>query len=170
MEWLLHRIEEAVVGKDPSFRLARKQKVREELGIGSSTGPGEGGNVVVLVDLPGQAELYLNHPSLKQVVNAICELGLTPCLLELYDCTYLYQVEDFVSVCMMTLTSMLNLDMPHLSLLSKIDVTLAPFSSWRVAAPLTACSTTTSRCPLSSGCLLTWGSARQLGFCTRSLK
>jgi hypothetical protein len=90
--------------------------------MGNKSSPGEGGNVIVLIDLPGQAELYLNHPSLKQVVNAICELGLTPCLLELYDCTYLYQVEDFVSICMMTLTSMLNLDMPHLSLLSKIDV------------------------------------------------
>jgi hypothetical protein len=28
VEWLLKGIEKAVVGKDPSFRLARKEKVR----------------------------------------------------------------------------------------------------------------------------------------------
>jgi hypothetical protein len=73
--------------------------------------------------LPGQAELYLNHESMKKVINTLVQTySLSPCLLELFDATYIYRIEDYISMCMMTLTSMINLEMPHLSLLNKIDV------------------------------------------------
>jgi len=34
----------------------------------------------------------------------------------------MYQVNDFVSLCMMSLVTMINFQMPHINVLNKIDV------------------------------------------------
>lgn len=46
------------------------------------------------------------------------------CLLELFDATYIYEVNDFVSMCMVALTTGINFEMPQINLINKIDVTL----------------------------------------------
>jgi hypothetical protein len=57
------------------------------------------------------------------------------CLLELFDATYIYNIDDFVSMCMMALTTGINFDLPHIPVLNKIDV----------GALLRSCSGTTNR-------------------------
>lgn len=43
-------------------------------------------------------------------------------ILELFDSTYIYQVNDFVALSMMSLVTMINLQMPQINILNKIDV------------------------------------------------
>lgn len=44
------------------------------------------------------------------------------CLLELFDATYIYEINDFVSMCMIALTTGINFEMPQINLINKIDV------------------------------------------------
>jgi hypothetical protein len=43
-------------------------------------------------------------------------------MLELFDCTYIYELKHFISLCMMSLASMVNFELPHINVLNKIDV------------------------------------------------
>ena len=68
-------------------------------------------------------ELYLQSDSLKKVIEALIKkFKLKACLLELFDATYIYEVNNFVSMCLISLTTSINIELPHVSLLSKIDV------------------------------------------------
>lgn len=81
--------------------------------------------ITLIFDLPGQMELYLQSDSLKRVINALIKkFSLKTCLLELFDATYIYEVNNFVSMCFISLTTGMNIEMPHISLISKIDVNI----------------------------------------------
>jgi hypothetical protein len=60
--------------------------------VGSKIGGlgGEGG-LMVIFDLPGQMELYVQSGSMQRVVAGLSgRFSLSSCLLELFDATYLY--------------------------------------------------------------------------------
>lgn len=83
-------------------------------------------NILIIFDLPGQAEIYLSNDSLKHLIRKlVSEHSLTACILELFDATYLLELPHFISMCMMSLASIINLEMPHVNLLNKIDVILS---------------------------------------------
>lgn len=77
----------------------------------------------MIFDLPGQPELYLAHDSMKMIIKDLTKVySLNACVVELFDATYIYEITNLVSMIMMSLSSMINLEMPHLNLLNKIDV------------------------------------------------
>ena len=80
------------------------------------------GDTLFLFDLPGQIELYVNHQSLRTVVERIQKTGMQVCFVELFDCTYVYGLKHFLSMCMMSLASMINFEVPHINVLNKIDL------------------------------------------------
>jgi|JI6StandDraft_1071083.scaffolds.fasta_scaffold31462_4 hypothetical protein len=79
------------------------------------------GETLFLFDLPGQIELYVNHQSLRTVVDRI-QKAMQVCFVELFDCTYVYGLKHFLSMCMMSLASMINFEVPHINVLNKIDL------------------------------------------------
>ncbi len=80
-------------------------------------------NCLLIFDLPGQVELYINECSLKHVIERVStELHLKSCIIELFDCSYLYETNDFISLCMMSLCSLVNFNLPHVNILNKIDL------------------------------------------------
>jgi hypothetical protein len=82
-----------------------------------------------------------------EIVGALKKrLNLRCCLLELFDATYIYEINDFVSMCMIALTTGINFEMPQINLIHKIDVRQCRPSCSRIGSLGMACSRSTSRC------------------------
>eukprot|EP01016_Furgasonia_blochmanni_P046312 TRINITY_DN6651_c0_g1_i2.p1 TRINITY_DN6651_c0_g1~~TRINITY_DN6651_c0_g1_i2.p1 ORF type:complete len:268 (-),score=60.72 TRINITY_DN6651_c0_g1_i2:137-940(-) len=78
-----------------------------------------------IFDLPGQTELFVNNDSLLHIINTLTtdeDFKLSLVAVELFDSHYCYDASKFLSVCLYSLTSMINLSLPHINVLSKIDL------------------------------------------------
>ena len=86
----------------------------------------------IIFDLPGQLELFLNSDSLKSIINRLRnDLGsrrLKPTVVELFDSHCIQDNNKYLSACTYSLVSMINLDLPHLNVLSKVDLITEPSS------------------------------------------
>ncbi|WVQ72166.1 hypothetical protein IAR50_001711 [Cryptococcus sp. DSM 104548] len=80
------------------------------------------GNGYVVFDTPGQAELWTNHDSLKNVVDKLIKLDYRLAAVHLSDSHYITDASKFISVTLLALRAMLQMEMPHLNVLSKIDL------------------------------------------------
>ena len=66
--------------------------------------------ITLIFDLPGQMELYLQSDSIKSVIEKLVKkFSLTTCLLELFDSSYINQVNNFVSMCLISLATGMNI-------------------------------------------------------------
>ena len=96
-------------------------------------------SIYVLVDSPGQIELYTNHESLKRVINKLNSLAkqketiderteqnsvidLRLVAVNLVDSHYCTEAAKFISVALNCLNCMIHLEMPHINVLSKVDL------------------------------------------------
>ncbi|KAL9005893.1 MAG: hypothetical protein Q9188_001355 [Gyalolechia gomerana] len=75
----------------------------------------------VLFDCPGQVELFTHHSSLRNIFFRIQKLGYRLVALHLTDSYCLTLPSLYVSTLLLSLRSMLQLDLPHLNVLTKID-------------------------------------------------
>lgn len=79
----------------------------------------------LIFDLPGQLELFLNSDSLKKILKGIMDMEeakLNLVITELFDSHYCYDDDKFLSACVYSLISMINLELPHVNVLSKVDL------------------------------------------------
>jgi len=94
----------------------------------------------VVFDLPGQVELSTNHSSLKNIITRLTKsdfrvglfvpsrekrLALTYLQLaavNLCDAHYITDAAKYISVLLLSLRTMLQLELPHVNVLSKIDL------------------------------------------------
>mmetsp|Transcript_20684 Transcript_20684/g.57737 ORF Transcript_20684/g.57737 Transcript_20684/m.57737 type:complete len:313 (-) Transcript_20684:887-1825(-) len=85
--------------------------------------PIEKSGAYCLFDLPGQAELFMMHDNLKHILDIITQkwhYRLTAVhLVDAHLCT---DASKFISCLMMSLSTMLHLELPHINVLSKIDL------------------------------------------------
>lgn len=86
----------------------------------------------LLFDFPGQVELYTHHDSVKLLLKQLEKWGHRIVTIHLTDAHYCSEPGKFVSVLMTALSTMVQLETPHLNVLSKIDLLPAygplPFS------------------------------------------
>ncbi|XP_075250364.1 GPN-loop GTPase 2-like [Convolutriloba macropyga] len=76
-----------------------------------------------IFDLPGQVELYTHDDSVQFIVEKLTEkFDLRLVCLNLIDSHYCSEPAKFISACMTCLSSMLRLALPHINVLSKIDL------------------------------------------------
>jgi len=76
----------------------------------------------LLIDCPGQVELYTHNDSVKNVATRLeKELNLRLSAVHLVDSHYCSDASKFISVCMTSLNAMLQMEMPHVNVLSKVD-------------------------------------------------
>lgn len=128
MEWLYEEIQGAVQKRNPSADILRNTKAVESLGLKEI----QTDNILLIFDLPGQTELFLSHDSLRNIIfSLIKRFNLEPCLLELFDATYIYRLSDFTSMIMMSLATICHIEIPHIAILNKIDVLFSLASSAR---------------------------------------
>ncbi|KAF2143679.1 uncharacterized protein K452DRAFT_267973 [Aplosporella prunicola CBS 121167] len=79
------------------------------------------GDDYILFDCPGQVELFTHHSSLRNVFFRLQKLGYRLVVLHLTDSFALSQPSLYISALLLALRSMLQMDLPHLNVLTKID-------------------------------------------------
>ncbi|OCH86015.1 cytoplasmic protein [Obba rivulosa] len=81
-----------------------------------------GNDTYVLFDLPGQVELSTNHDSVKNIVHKLAKSGYRLAAVHLCDAHYVTDASKYVSMLMLSLRAMLHLELPHINVLSKVDL------------------------------------------------
>ncbi|KAJ9598591.1 hypothetical protein L9F63_010720, partial [Diploptera punctata] len=75
-----------------------------------------------LFDCPGQVELYTHHSAIKNITASLIKFGLHLCCVHLVDSHYCSDSSKFISTLMLSLSTMLQIELPHINVLSKIDI------------------------------------------------
>jgi GTPase SAR1 family protein len=76
----------------------------------------------VLFDCPGQVELYTVHDSMRRITAALVKQGLRLCSVHLVDSVQCKQGTAFVAATLLALSTTLQLELPHINVLSKVDL------------------------------------------------
>ena len=76
----------------------------------------------LIFDCPGQVELYTHHESTRNIVRAISKEGTNLTCVHLIDSYYCNSPFTFVSATLLSLNTMLQLELPHVNVFSKIDL------------------------------------------------
>ena len=80
-------------------------------------------NSYFIFDLPGQVELYTHDESVQLVIEKLVKrFDLRLVCLNLIDSHYCSDPSKFISACMTCLSSMMRLALPHINVLSKMDL------------------------------------------------
>ncbi|NXO63937.1 GPN2 GTPase, partial [Phainopepla nitens] len=76
----------------------------------------------LLFDCPGQVELYTHHRALKDVFARLAEWNFRLAAVHLVDSHYCTDPGKFISVLCTSLCTMLHVELPHVNVLSKMDL------------------------------------------------
>lgn len=77
----------------------------------------------LVFDCPGQVELFTHHNSLFKILKRLVKQNkLRLCVVSLVDSIYLTSPSQYISILLLSLRSMLQLDLPHVNVISKIDL------------------------------------------------
>ncbi|EWC47931.1 GPN-loop GTPase-like 2 [Drechslerella stenobrocha 248] len=80
------------------------------------------GEDYIIFDSPGQVELFTHHNSLRNIVTRLEKLGYRLVVIHLLDSHHLASASQYISILLTALRSMLLLPLPHLNVLSKMDL------------------------------------------------
>lgn len=80
-----------------------------------------GPDAYFLFDCPGQVELFICHDAFRKLVGRLAKAHFRLATVHLIDSHYIQDPAKFVSVLVLTLQSMLQLEYPHVNVLTKID-------------------------------------------------
>ncbi|XP_063926441.1 GPN-loop GTPase 3 [Zophobas morio] len=83
---------------------------------------GEDEDDYVLFDCPGQIELYTHLTAMKKLVKQLQDWNFNICAVFLVDVQFMTDGAKFLSGTMAALSVMVNLELPHVNLLSKMDL------------------------------------------------
>lgn len=78
-----------------------------------------------IIDFPGQLELFLNSGSVRNIIQKLRDpqnLRMRVTAVELFDSHYVQDPTKYLSACCYSLMTMINLDLPQINVLSKIDL------------------------------------------------
>ncbi|NXX81426.1 GPN2 GTPase, partial [Urocolius indicus] len=75
-----------------------------------------------LFDCPGQVELYTHHSALKNVFAQLAKWNFRLAAVHLVDSHYCTDPGKFISVLCTSLCTMLHVELPHVNVLSKMDL------------------------------------------------
>ncbi|KAG6415514.1 hypothetical protein SASPL_122926 [Salvia splendens] len=76
----------------------------------------------LVFDCPGQIELFSHVPVLKNFVEHLKRKNFNVCVVYLLDSQFITDVTKFISGCMASLSAMVQLELPHVNVLSKMDL------------------------------------------------
>ncbi|MEW5297896.1 MAG: hypothetical protein WDW36_001074 [Sanguina aurantia] len=94
------------------------EEVMEEFKLGPN-----GANTYILFDCPGQVELFTMHGSFQSIIKTITgDWAYRLTAVHLVDAHLCTDPSKFVSGLLLSLSTMLHLELPHVNVLSKIDL------------------------------------------------
>jgi len=76
----------------------------------------------LMIDCPGQVELYTTNNAVKEIVGRLVAADIRLTAVNLVDSHYCSDPAKFISICLTSLTTMLQVELPHVNLLSKVDM------------------------------------------------
>jgi len=76
----------------------------------------------LLFDTPGQVELSTSHDSMRNIIQVFTKMDIRLSCIHLVDSFVCTQAANFVSAVLLSLTSMLQLELPHVNVLTKVDL------------------------------------------------
>jgi len=76
----------------------------------------------LIFDCPGQIELYSHIPVLRTFVDQLKRWDFNVCAVYMLDSQFVSDVTKYISGCMASLSAMVQLELPHINVLSKIDL------------------------------------------------
>ena len=76
----------------------------------------------IIFDCPGQVELYAHHTCVQDLLRSLKALDLRLCSVHLLDSFYCCEPATFISAALLVAATMLRLGLPHVNVLTKIDL------------------------------------------------
>jgi len=76
----------------------------------------------LIFDMPGQVELFTHHRSIKNIFAKLEKLNYHLCAVHLVDSHYCSDPPKFISTLLLSLSTMLQVALPHVNVLSKADL------------------------------------------------
>ncbi|TPX62890.1 hypothetical protein PhCBS80983_g00163 [Powellomyces hirtus] len=77
----------------------------------------------LLFDCPGQVELFTHHSSLKNIIEKLSKsMDIRLCCTHLVDAHYCVDPSKYVALLLLSLKTMIQLELPHVNVLSKLDL------------------------------------------------
>mmetsp|Transcript_6517 Transcript_6517/g.12285 ORF Transcript_6517/g.12285 Transcript_6517/m.12285 type:complete len:543 (+) Transcript_6517:2023-3651(+) len=78
----------------------------------------------LILDCPGQIELYTHAPIIKKVIDQMVNWGHASrmCSVFIVDATFVCDAPKFISGSLLSLSAMIALELPHVNVLSKTDL------------------------------------------------
>nr|QBH74278.1 hypothetical protein [Carausius morosus] len=83
---------------------------------------GEGDDDYILFDCPGQIELYTHMNTIRQLVELLQQWNFHACVVFLLDAQFMIDGAKFLSGTMAALSVMVNVELPHVNVLGKMDL------------------------------------------------
>jgi GTPase SAR1 family protein len=81
-----------------------------------------GDDEYLVLDLPGQIELYTHVPIMRRVVDQLRMWGYNMCSVFVVDATFVTDGPKFISGSLLSLSAMIQMELPHINVLSKCDL------------------------------------------------
>ncbi|KAI0285061.1 ATP-binding protein Fet5 [Russula aff. rugulosa BPL654] len=78
----------------------------------------------LIIDCPGQIELYTHHPFLPTLVRNLQRLGMRTSAVYLLDSQFMEDKYKFFSGVLSAMSAMVNLEIPWINVMSKMDLVL----------------------------------------------
>ena len=105
------------------FLLENSEWLREQLCGGSDNeGDGDPDDDYIIFDMPGQIELYTHLDTGRKLVQLLESWNFRLCGVFLVDSQFMTDGAKFLSGTMAALSVMANMEMPHVNVLSKMDL------------------------------------------------
>ncbi|KIY73691.1 hypothetical protein CYLTODRAFT_416720 [Cylindrobasidium torrendii FP15055 ss-10] len=79
----------------------------------------------LIIDCPGQIELYTHHPFLPTLVKNLSRLGIRTCATYLIESQFMEDKYKFFSGVLSAMSAMVNLEIPWINVMSKMDLVTA---------------------------------------------
>ena len=79
-------------------------------------------NSYFLFDCPGQLELYSHYDIMTKIIKKLQKRGFSLCSIFCLDCTFLQEQSKFISGNLLSLATMIQVSLPHLTILTKCDL------------------------------------------------
>jgi len=76
----------------------------------------------VILDFPGQVELFTNSGAVRSVLKKLEKLHMRICAVNLIDSHHCVEAAKYVAGLLISLSSMFHLELPQINILSKIDL------------------------------------------------
>lgn len=82
-----------------------------------------------IIDLPGQIELYNHYNLIPRLVNYLkYQLNINLCVSYLLESSFVIDDSKFFSGCLSAMSAMILLELPHINILSKVDLVKNEYS------------------------------------------